>query len=266
MKHTLSIISILIWLGLSSCGSNYTYEKTPLDDIVTTYMNEPNYSVILADMDYDESGDIYRHKYKILIEKPYQEVDEATKHDSTIQAQDVEIVDLDWQKVSAIHFETHVEDLGMVLLSKKDGVLYKHVTPAGLDHYVGNERYGQWQTSTTGGSFWAFYGQYYFLSRLFGGPGYYYPRGVYDNYHSTYRGRRAYYGTGRNTYGTKSARNRSTTWSKKPSTFKSSVRSRVKQSASRQRSRRYSSRSRYSRNGSRYSNRSSRSRGGGFGK
>ncbi len=260
------IISCFCLLVLSACGTGYQYEKTPLDDIITTYINEPNYSVILADMNYDESADKYSHKYTILIEKPYQNVDDAVRNDSTRQASDVEVVNMDWQEVDAIHFEKHVEDLGMVLLSKKNGILDKNTSPAGLDNYVGNERYGHWQTHSNGSSFWVFYGQYHFLSRLFCGPGYYYPRSIYGDYHSGYRGRRSFYGSGNNSYGTKSSRNRNTTWSKRPATFKNSVRSRVKRSASTLKSRRYSSRSRYSRKGSRYSSRPSRSRGGGFGK
>ena len=35
---------------------------------------------------------------------------------------------------------------------------------------VGNPQYGSWQTNASGGTFWAWYGQYAFFSNLFGGP------------------------------------------------------------------------------------------------
>lgn len=270
MKSSIIFFSLLLLILLPSCsGSNYKYEKTALDDIITNYLSEPNFSVILADMDYDEAGDKYSHKYQIIIEKPQIKVDNFTLNDSTQNAKDVEVIEKDWIEVDAIHFEKHVEDLGMVLISKKNGVIDKNTSPAGLDNYVGNERYGNWNTHSNGSSFWAFYGQYYFLSRMFCGPSYYYPRSVYSSYHSNYRGRSSYYGTGTNSYGTRSNNQRRSSWSNKPSSFKSSVRSKVKQSSSALKSRRYSSKSRYSktsRNNSRYSNTSSRSRGGGFGK
>ena len=38
---------------------------------------------------------------------------------------------------------------------------------------VGNPTYGSWQTDSSGSSFWAFYGQYALLSRLFDRPVYY---------------------------------------------------------------------------------------------
>lgn len=271
MKNKIAFI-ILLAVALSSCSSNNQieeYHKTALDDIITTYITEPNYSVILSDMKFDEDVDIYSHKYMVMIEKPQIEVDSATLHDTTAIAQDVEIVEMDWVTVDAIHFEKHIEDLGMVLLSKKNGVLDKNSSPAGLDNYVGNERYGNWNTHSNGSSFWAFYGQYYFMSRMFYRPYYHYPRSVYSNYHSNYRGQRSFYGSGTNQYGSKSTSNRSSSWGKRSSAFKSSVRSKVSKSATNLKSRRYSSRSRYSRtsrSGSRYSGTSSRSRGGGFGK
>lgn len=263
MKQHIIFFSLLLIL-LSSCsGSNFKYEKTALDNIVTKYINEPSFSVILADMDYNESTDKYRHKYQIIVEKPQIKVDDYALNDSTQNAKDIEIIEKDWIEVNAIEFEKHVEDLGMVLISKKNGVIDKNISPAGLDNYVGNERYGQWSSHSNGSSFWAFYGQYYFLSRILCGPSYYYPRSVYSSYNSTYRGRRSYYGTGNNNYGTKSSNTRGSTWSNKPSSFKSSVRSKVKKSATSLKSSRSS---RTTRNSSRYSNSSSRSRGGGFGK
>ncbi|MBL1292801.1 MAG: hypothetical protein COB61_002910 [Thiotrichales bacterium] len=58
---------------------------------------------------------------------------------------------------------------------------------------VGNPHYGQWQTNSSGSSFWAFYGQYAFFSSLFRGPVY------YGNW-SSGRNRSYYHDVGRDTY------------------------------------------------------------------
>jgi len=52
---------------------------------------------------------------------------------------------------------------------------------------VGNPNYGQWQTNSSGNSFWAWYGQYALISSLFGGRQHYYGgwagRRDYSYYH-----------------------------------------------------------------------------------
>ncbi len=266
------LLLLVVFTSCSSDREQRRYEKTPLDKIITTYLNEPNYSVILADMDYNEAEKAYYHKYRILIEKPQKTVDSIKLNDNTTKAEDVVVEDTDWKRVSPTFFDKHVDDLGMTILSKKDGILDKKATPAGYDRYVGNERYGRWQTHSNGSSFWVFYGQYRFLSDLFYGPSYRYYRNDYRDYDRNYRGKKAYYGSGKNKYGTSSTTARtasSSKWNSKSSSFKQRVRSNVKKSAAASSSRKYSSGSRYSktkRNSSRYSRSSSRSRGGGFGK
>ncbi len=265
---------ILMMLLFNSCGTDRkrTYQKTPLDQIITKYINEPNYSVILADMDYNESEKAYFHKYRILIEKPQIKVDSTQLNDASRKAQDVVVENTDWLKVSDVFFEKHVDNLGMTILSKKNGVLDKKATPAGYDKYVGNDRYGRWQTHSNGSSFWVFYGQYRFMSDLFYGSSYRYNRNDYRNYDRNYRGKQNYYGSGNSKYGTSSTTAKSSAssrWNSKSSTFKQRVRSNVKRSAASSASRKYKSGSQYSktkRNSSRYSRSSSRSRGGGFGK
>lgn len=268
----LGIVTVL--LLLSSCGSEKrrTYVKSSIDKIITSYLDEPNYSVILADMDYKEEDDSYYHKYRIIVQKPKMEVDTATLNDSTQIAKDVVVKNTNWEKVDPVLFEENVDNLGMTIVSKKDGVLDRKASPAGFDNYVGNERYGQWRTHSSGYSFWQFYGMYRFMGDIFYGPSYRYYRSDYRDYDRNYRGRRGYYGTNSSRrYGTnsKTAYNKSTRWSGKSSTFKSKVRNSVKRSAAASRSRSYSSGSSYSktsRNSSRYSSSSTRSRGGGFGK
>ena len=251
-KYILAIAGLFLAI---SCGSSErrTYKKSPIDKMIVEYMNHPNYSVILADMDYDEATEAYKHKYKVLIEKP------QTSTDTLKQANDVEVIDKPWQTVSDVTFNKYKDDLGMTILSKKDGVLNRIASPAGYDNYVGNPRYGSWQTNSSGGSFWAFYGQYRFLSDILMGPRYYYPYSSWRTYDREYRGSRPYYGKN-NSYGTKSTHGKKTTWGNRSTAFKSRVNSKVAKSASR------TSSTRRSRSSSRYSSSGSRSRSGGFGK
>lgn len=261
------LISSLLLLVVSCGAERKKYLKSPLDEIITTYIDTQNYSVILTDMDYKEDSDAYFHKYKIILEKN----NKTTKPTED----DFDIKRTDWKKVSAITFEEHQKDLGMTVLSKKNGVLDKKSTPAGYNNYVGNQKYGSWERQSNGSSFWAFYGQYHFMSSLLGGSNRY-GRNDYDHYRTNNRGRTSYYGRN-NTYGTSSTRNTSSTWNSKPQSFKDKVRTNVKRSATSLRSKGYSSSKSYSnssknssrttRNSNRYrSSSSSRSRSGGYGK
>jgi len=63
--------------------------------------------------------------------------------------------------------------------------------------YIGNPHYGRWSHSS-GGSFWAFYGQYHFFSTMFGG------RRNYYNDWSGGRGYSYYSDIGRNSYTSRS--------------------------------------------------------------
>ncbi|MEP5339188.1 MAG: hypothetical protein ABJL44_16380 [Algibacter sp.] len=263
---TLKIILITsILLLIVSCGKeSKKYLKSPLDTIITTYIDVQNYSVILADMDYKEETDKYFHKYKIILEKK--------KNATESLEDDFDVKTTEWKEVSAITFEEYQKDLGMTVLSKKEGVLDKKSTPAGYNNYVGNKKYGSWQTQNNGTSFWAFYGQYHFMSSLFYGSNHRYYRSDYNYYRTNHYGRSNYYGRN-NTFGTSTYKNTNSSWTSKPETFKDKVRSNVKRSSSALKSKGYSSSKSYNsssqttRNTNRYSNSSSsRSRSGGFGK
>lgn len=65
--------------------------------------------------------------------------------------------------------------------------------------YVGNPHYGHWSHGS-GGSFWAWYGQYAFFSSMFGGNRHYY------NDWSSNRGYSYYHDVGRNQYTSRSQR------------------------------------------------------------
>ncbi|QWX85583.1 hypothetical protein H0I23_08070 [Cellulophaga sp. HaHaR_3_176] len=265
MKLFKTILFTSMLLLIVSCGEERKkYLKSPLDTIITTHIDTQNYSVILADMDYKEDTDKYFHKYKIIVEK--------AKNTTETVEDDFDIKTTEWQEVSAITFEDYQEDLGMTILSKKEGVLDKQSTPAGYSNYVGNEKYGRWQTQSNGSSFWAFYGQYHFMSSLFYGSSHRYYRNDYDYYRTNHYGRSSYYGRNKN-FGTSTYKNANSSWNSKPKTFKDKVRTNVTRSSSALKSKGYSSSKSYkgssqtSRNTNRYSNSSSsRSRSGGFGK
>ncbi|WP_272150351.1 hypothetical protein [Tenacibaculum aiptasiae] len=259
---------------ISSCSTERKpkFVKSPIDNIITKYIDKNDYSVILADMDYKEDTDKYFHKYRILIEEKQPNLSIEQLKDSLAEPTDIKIIDTDWKEVSPITFEEHQNDLGMTILSKKNGKLDKNSAPAGVNNYVGNPKYGEWRTHSDGSSFWAFYGRYRLFSDLFFGPrygyGYGYPRRDWNDYNRNYRNKKSYYG-GSSKYGTNSTGNKNTSWAKKPQTFKSKVNSKVSRSASNMRSRGYTSSKSYSkrsRSSSRYSRSSSRSRSGGFGK
>jgi len=246
MKKLLFLSAIIILL--ISCGDSRQYED-PIAKITkekTTALIK-DFSIILNDMDYDESTDSYKHQYKIVYQPP--------ANPDTLM---LEITD--WYVVSPEFFEKHINDMGMSLGEVKDFALTKAVSPPGYENYVGNSHYGRWE-NRNGGSFWAFYGQYMFMSSMFNmmSP----RRSYYNDYHSYRRRDMTYYGPVNNgssyygTNGTSNKNNTSSKWNSKGSSFKQSVRSKVKQSASKRTSSRSSTRSGRS---------SFRSSGGGFGK
>lgn len=197
--------------------------------------NEPVFDIVLYDMQ-DNSGlfsSEYLHQYTIIKEK-----------DSSIlnNVGDLEMVkvpyskETDWMPVSKSYFNSQLNNMGMVIVSKDStGNISKVASPLGYNRYVGNSHYGYW-----GGGTWHFFSQYLFMRTMFGGGSFF--RSNYTDYNRNYRGRSSYYGktsTGTPKYGTRS----------------SSVQSRINSGSSKYRS------------GSRYgSSGSSRSRSGGFGK
>jgi len=180
MNRSISSIIAIITLFVLSCGGGQTYEyiRPPVDQMYSSLKTLDTYTIILEDMDVPEEG-VFRHKYRVVYP-----VNDTTIADSTTR----------WMAVDQTYFFKNEGNLGMALVSKKeDGTLNKIAAPAGYDNYVGNEKYGQWQTNSSGGSFWAFYGRYMFLSSLFH---YTSPVGYrgYRTYDTSYRGSRPYYG------------------------------------------------------------------------
>ncbi len=241
MKAYKSILPLLALALLCACGGK-KFKKNPVDLIIKDMPTQRVFSIILNDMDVEGSFfKTYKHQYKIIEEK------EPGKPEEYISG---------WYEVDEHFFNQHLNNMGMEIASRsEDGKLHKTASPPGYNNYIGNPKYGHWQSSG-GSSFWAFYGQYAFMSSMFRLATF----PVRQSYYNDYRGN--YYGTGRSYYGptsggssyygtnskyTSSSRPNSS-WSRNTSSFKQRVSGRT------------------SRSSSRYSGSSSRSRGGGFGK
>lgn len=244
MKHKSCIV--LLILLLSACSGN-DFQKNPVDTMIRDMTDTPIYSIMLYDM--NEEGTFfkdYQHQYRILKQ-------------SSPEAEPEEVI-TDWYTVSDDFFNSHINDMGMEIAAKTvDGEVSKTVSPPGYSNYVGNPQYGQWQQGAGGNSFWAFYGQYAFLSSMLNLATFPIRRSYYDDYRGYRQSGRPYYGpevgNGRRAYGTGSAY----TTAAKPNTRWSSSR--------RSSSTAFRSGNQTSRSGSRYNSSSSmRSRGGGFGK
>jgi hypothetical protein len=272
MKNLFICAICTFTLLLSGCGSSTQKNKyegpSPVDLLMRDLASESSYSIILHDMEVNESKKIYKHKYKVS-----KNITDSTKVKPTIT---------DWANVTELFFAENMNNMGLELASKSaEGTVSKIPSPPGFNGVVGNKQYGEWRSDNSGQSFWHFYGQYMFMSSMLNMAS----RPVYrDSYYhySDYRNNpntrnTPYYGTGNNTYGTNSASARSTNPSfferkqtqQQMSSFKEKVASNPK-SYTRARSDDNSS-ARTPRSSSRAgsnssSGSSSRSRGGGFGK
>ncbi len=230
---------------LSACISGGGYTEEGLDTVIKNYREEPNFTVLLYDQNYE--GSKYLHQYQVILP-----VGDTVESKVT-----------GFYPVSDRFFNANVDHLGMELANKKDGVVNKTVAPAGYSQYVGNPKYGQW-SERNGSSFWEFYGKFAFMNsmfHMFASPARY---GYWEDYRRNYAPRGRTYRGPNNTYGTQTYMNsrtgKSTSWSQKPTSFRNDVRSRVQRSST-------ASKSRVSRSSNRYSSSSSsRSRSGGFGK
>lgn len=266
MKNGTSILKaigafIIIVIIINSCTNNssskshVSYQKSPVDILIRDMATQRNFTILLLDMDFNEAKSQYLHKYQII----------------TVVGETINSKETPWQTVNDTFFDANVNNMGMELASKKDGKLSKIAAPPGYSNYVGNKQYGQWK-ERDGNRFWEFYGKYALMSSMFRMTMYPVRYSYWNDYNRNYYGRgRSYYGpvtNKRNMYGTNSTYSKSNTsssWNKKPATFKSRVRSSVSRSATATKSKRAAA-IKQTRNNSRYSKSSTRSRSGGFGK
>ncbi len=234
-----AFFAIFVILVVSLVDGDASDEKSPLDDLIKELPQNEVFSVILYDM--DQKGtflDMYYHRYQVVGKIGTDEISQGIT---------------DWKEVSEREFQNNIDNMGMEIAARDTaGTLHKSVAPPGYTNYVGNARYGHWE-NRGGSSFWAFYGQYAFMSSMFRMSMFPVHRSYYNDWHGNYRGAgRTYYGpagSGRY-YGTGSgysSSNPNASWNtSRNNSFKNSVASRTSRSGGR--------------------SGSSRSRGGGYGK
>ena len=215
---------------LLACGGD-RFQKSKLDELILELPQGRIFSVILHDMDVQGNFfETYHHQYHIIQEA---------------QSGDVGDYTTGWLEVGKREFNQHVNDMGMELAARDStGKLNKSVAPAGYNNYVGNTKYGRWE-NRGGSSFWAFYGQYAFMSSMFRMMAHPVHRSYYRDWRGGYYGTgRSYYGPvsgGSSYYGTNSAYGRganpNSSWSRNRSAFKQRVASRTSRSSGGLRSR-----------------------------
>ncbi len=179
------LIPLLTAMVMFGCGQQ---PQDPLPAIrkEMAVMNMDTYSIILSDMQADGNFiKSYTHGYRVITpekEFPYGPM-----------------------KVPEKMYEYYRPYLGMTIWSQKDGKGEEIIAPPGYA-FVGDSRYGEWRTDSSGKSFWHYYGQYRLFSDLlgFGGPIY---RNHYRDYQSYRSSNRPYYGPN-NAYGTGGAATR----------------------------------------------------------
>ncbi|MCA9558126.1 MAG: hypothetical protein H6704_21700 [Myxococcales bacterium] len=149
--------------SVGAAGSRLTAQRAALQ----TDLSQVRVSVDKILIDMKQQGGQSFHKYRVV---------EGGRSSET-----------DWQPVTAAEYAKHRDHLGMAIYSKPEGALPEDAvtvaSPPGYT-YVGNPRYGRWETRN-GRSFWVFYGQYALMRDLLWGRGYYRP--VYRDSWNTYR-------------------------------------------------------------------------------
>lgn len=210
------------WDSYSDFGGdhNYTYSMREVDEETFKYFDGLPETVVLASGETNPSVKVNKgmwDKLKINTSEKLHSGDDdgeywlnntvAKYYHNYVVESDGKVIDKsEWVEVDEDKFYTNLENLGMSIYSKPLGSFeseaIEYAAPAGLT-YVDNPKYGQWKTDASGNNFWAFYGQYMFLSQMMGGHNY--SRAEYRDYNSNYRGRnRNYYGSGgSHNYGTR---------------------------------------------------------------
>ncbi|MEZ4525380.1 MAG: hypothetical protein R2941_05605 [Desulfobacterales bacterium] len=124
----------VLWTALFFWGCGR--EELPVREIQRSLAHVPDYSIVLEDM--KEEGNFfkdYSHRYRLV------QADTA--------------VDKGWFTVPENFYRANENFLGMVIAGRRDGNLLESAVPL-VYQYVGNPRYGQWQSDGLGGQIWGF--------------------------------------------------------------------------------------------------------------
>lgn len=186
---------------LAGCTSGRAAGSSPLQRYRSLLDANPEYSIILEDMNRD--GNFFRthyHRYKLVAGSSSGAGGEGASDPCENLTYASEITD--WQRVSEREYESLRPYLGMTLASKScDGSVNTTPQPPGY-RYVGDSRYGRWRDNGRGGSFWEFYGKYALMRDAFGLAGGLISRRDYNGYRQYSDSGRSYFGTGSRTFGT----------------------------------------------------------------
>lgn len=183
----------------------------PLEKLKRELAAFPQYSVVLEDM--KEGGNLtddFYHQYRVVWAEEEGEATPEAEPGAASEAAELAFHERleDWAPVSEDMYRKYQDFLGMTVLAKSAEGVETTPAPAGYE-YVGNPRYGEWRTDSSGNSFWAFYGRYALLSHLFGTfrqPVY---RGDWSDYRSARSSGRPYFGRSQQ-YGTQGSYTRNT--------------------------------------------------------
>ncbi len=133
-RKRLFFAAAVLWTAFSfwGCGK----DEIPLREIERSLANVPEYSIVLEDM--KEEGNFFKefsHQYRLV--------------------QPDKVVDKGWFTVPENFYRANENFLGMVIAGRKEGELIEAAAPA-IYPYVGDSRYGHWQSDTRG-DIWRFY-------------------------------------------------------------------------------------------------------------
>ncbi len=190
--------TLTVLLLCAACGR----PSDPVQDIVRDLERYPEYSVVIEDLNVEES---FFPDYLLRLALTTAAGQRQDGQDTLVFQDRV----TDWIPVTEQVFARYQHYLGMVVASKTlDGQRSSsgQAHPPGYQ-YVGNTQYGSWG----GGGFWQFYGQYAFMSSMLGGHRV--GRGDYDDYRRNRERGRPHYGpvtNGRQTFGTAGTRTQTT--------------------------------------------------------
>lgn len=179
-KHLRLILMAILLAGLAGCGQAEVDDPLPRIRKEMLGKNIDTYSIVLTDM--QASGNFiknYSHSYNVVTPEEKFSYGPLT--------------------VPEKMYKYYKPYLGMTIWAQKDGKGEETFAPPGYA-YIGDSRYGQWSTDSSGRSFWVFYGQYRLLSDLLGFGGRVF-RNQYDDYRGYRSKSRPYYGPNRS-YGT----------------------------------------------------------------
>jgi len=126
------IIFTFYVLSFYGCGS----DELPIKEIQNELKNVPHYSVILNDM--KEEGNFFKeylHQYRVV--QPNLSWNK------------------EWVEVPEKYYQSTASLLGMALIGKNGNELLTTPFPPSFQ-YVGDERYGSWQSDNAGSMLWAF--------------------------------------------------------------------------------------------------------------